>query len=152
LTMKERLVEDMKTAMKAREAGKARLSVIQLARAAVLQIEKDKQITMDDPGVLDVLAREVKQRQDAIVEYKKWDHTKAMIEKLESEIKILREYLPAELTEDEIRQIVKEALASVGASGLKDIGKAMTAVMPKTRGRADGKLVNQLVKEELTKE
>jgi uncharacterized protein YqeY len=150
--MKERLVEDMKSAMRAREAGKARLSVIQLVRAAVLQIEKDKQITMDDSGVLEVLAREVKQRQEAITEYKNFPNTAAMIEKLESEIKILREYLPAELTPDEIRQIVKDAVSATGASGIKDMGKIMTAVMPKTRGRADGKLVNQMVKEELTKE
>ena len=77
MAMKERLVEDMKSAMRAREAGKARLSVIQLVRAAVLQIEKDKQITMDDSGVLEVLAREVKQRQEAITEYKNFPNTAA---------------------------------------------------------------------------
>lgn len=153
MTLKEKLVGDMKAAMKAREAGRARLSVVQLVRAAVLQVEKDRQVVLDDQGVLEVLAREVKQRQDAIAEYQKYSTREAQeaVAKLEGDIKILREYMPEQMTDEEIRAVVQEAVAAVGAAGPKDMGKVMGAVVPKTRGRADGRLVNQIVKETLNK-
>ena len=146
MTLKERLTGDMKTAMKAKD--RERLSVVQLVRAAILQVEKDKQIALDDPGILEIIAREVRQRREAIEEYKKYDAEPA-IEKLNREVAILREYLPQQLSLDEIRQMVAEAVEQTKAAGPRDMGKVMSVLMPKVRGRADGKVVNHLVKEAL---
>jgi hypothetical protein len=146
VTLKEKLSEDMKTAMKAKD--RERLSVVQLVRAAILQVEKDKQIAVGDPGVLEIIAREVRQRNEAIEEYKKFDAQPA-IEKLNREVGILREYLPQQLSLEEIRQMVAEAVEQTKAAGPGDMGKVMGVLMPKVRGRADGKVVNQLVKEAL---
>ena len=146
MTLKERLTGDMKTAMKAKD--RERLSVVQLVRAAILQVEKDKQIALDDPGILEIIAREVRQRREAIEEYKKYDAQPA-IEKLNREVAILREYLPQQLSLDEIRQMVAEAVEQTKAAGPRDMGKVMSVLMPKVRGRADGKVVNHLVKEAL---
>ncbi|MDP2857018.1 MAG: GatB/YqeY domain-containing protein [Bacillota bacterium] len=146
MTLKEKLTEDMKTTMKAKD--RERLSVVQLVRAAILQVEKDKQIAVDDPGVLEIIAREVRQRNEAIEEYKKFDAQPA-IEKLNREVGILREYLPQQLSLEEIRQMVAGAVEQTKAAGPRDMGKVMGVLMPKVRGRADGKVVNQLVKEAL---
>ncbi len=146
MSLKEKLAQDMKEAMKARD--RERLSVVQLVRAAILQVEKDKQVAADDPGVLEIIAREVRQRNEAIEEYRKFNAAPA-IEKLDREIAILREYLPEQLSMDEIRNLVKEAIEKTGAAGPRDMGKVMGVLMPQVRGRADGKVVNQLVKEAL---
>ena len=146
MTLKEKLAQDMKTAMKAKD--RERLSVVQLVRAAILQVEKDKQVTVDDPGVLEIIAREVRQRHDAIEEYRKFNAETA-IEKLNREIAILREYLPEQLTMDELRHLVREAIEQTGALVPSDMGKVMAILMPKVRGRADGKVANQFVKEAL---
>ncbi len=146
MSLKEKLAQDMKDSMKARD--RERLSVVQLVRAAILQVEKDKQVTVDDPGVLEIIAREVRQRNEAIEEYRKFNAETA-IEKLDREIAILREYLPKQLSMDEIRNLVKDAIEKTGAAGPRDMGKVMGVLMPQVRGRADGKVVNQLVKEAL---
>ncbi len=148
MTLSERLNEDMKTAMKAKGEGKERLSVIRLARAAIKNAEIDKRHELSDEEVLEVLAREVKQRRDAITEFGDKGGPEYSA-KLEGEIAILMDYLPQQLSEAELRQIVREAVAAVGATSAKEMGKVMGQLMPKVKGRADGKLVNQLVKEML---
>jgi len=147
VSLKEKLAQEMKAAMKAKD--RERLSVVQLVRAAILQVEKDKQVSVDDAGVLEIIAREVRQRNEAIEEYRKFNAETA-IEKLGREIAILREYLPQQLSMDEIRNLVKEAIEKTGAAGPRDMGKVMGVLMPQVRGRADGKVVNQLVKEALS--
>ena len=146
MTLKDRLVEDMKVAMKAKEEGKVRLSVIRLARAAIKNAEIDKKIEFNDNQVIEVLAREMKQRRDSLEEFKKADRPE-MVKALEEEMVILMDYLPQQLSEGEIRQLVQEAVATIGAQGPKDLGKVMGVLSPKTKGRADGKLVNQVVRE-----
>jgi hypothetical protein len=148
LTLKDRLVEDMKVAMKAKEEGKVRLSVIRLARAAIKNAEIDKKIEFSDEQVIEVLAREMKQRRDALEEFKKADRPE-MVKALEEEMVVLMDYLPQQLSEGEIRQLVQETVATIGAQGPKDLGKVMGVLSPKTKGRADGKLVNQVVREML---
>ncbi|HEY3315976.1 MAG TPA: GatB/YqeY domain-containing protein [Bacillota bacterium] len=148
MTLKERLNEDMKSAMKAREEGKERLSVIRLARAAIKNAEIDRGHELSDEEVLEVLAREVKQRRDAIVEYQKAERPET-VAALEREIAIVLGYMPQQMTPDEIRSLVVEIIAQVAAKEAKDIGKVMGALMPKVKGRADGKLVNQIVRETL---
>jgi len=146
LSLKERLVEDMKAAMKAKEEGKVRLSVIRMARAAIKNAEIDKKTEFSDAQVIEVLAREVKMRRDAMEEFSKAKRPDK-VQELEEEVAILLEYLPQQLTEAEIRELAKEIIAETGAAGAKDLGKVMGMITPKTKGRADGKLVNQIVRE-----
>lgn len=146
MSLKDRLVEDMKVAMKAKEEGKVKLSVIRMARAAIKNAEIDKKQEFNDEQVIEILAREVKMRRDAIAEFSKANRPE-MVQALEEEIAILMEYLPQQLSEGEIRQLAEEIIAAVGAQGPKDLGKVMGALTPKTKGRADGKLVNQIVRE-----
>ncbi|HZW82871.1 MAG TPA: GatB/YqeY domain-containing protein [Candidatus Deferrimicrobium sp.] len=144
--LKDRLVEDMKVAMKAKEEGKLRLSVIRLARAAIKNAEIDKKTEFTDAEVIEILAREVKMRRDAILEFEKANRPDT-VDTLNQEISILMDYLPQQLSEEEIRQMAQEIITQAGAQGLKDLGKVMGAITPKTKGRADGKLVNQIVRE-----
>jgi len=146
LSLKDRLVEDMKVAMKAKEEGKVRLSVIRMARAAIKNAEIEKHQEFSDEQVIEVLARELKMRRDALVEFHKADRPE-MVQSLEEEIAILMEYLPQQLSEGEIRQLAQETITAVGAQGPKDLGKVMSALTPKTKGRADGKIVNLIVRE-----
>lgn len=142
MTLKERLQEDLKAAMKSKD--QLRLSVIRLAKAAMMNLEIARGHELNDQEVIEVLAKEAKQRNDSIPEYEKAGRPD-IIETLHNEIKILQEYLPAQLSEAELRELVKTAIAEVNATGKKDMGKVMAALMPKTKGRADGKLVNQIV-------
>lgn len=146
MSLKDRLVEDMKVAMKAKEEGKVRLSVIRMARAAIKNAEIEKRTDFNDEQVIDILAKEVKQRRDAIEEFAKADRPDK-VKALEEEISILMDYLPQQLSEGEIRQLAQETIAEVGAQSIKDLGKVMGNLTPKTRGRADGKVVNQIVRE-----
>lgn len=142
MTLKERIQEDLKTAMKSRD--QLRLSVIRLAKAAITNLEIARGHELTDPETLEVLAKESKQRNDAINEYEKAGRND-IVNTLKEEIKILQEYLPAQLSEAEISQLVKETIAELGATSKKEMGKVMSALMPKTKGRADGKIVNQIV-------
>ena len=146
MSLKDKLTADMKDAMKAREAGKLRLSVIRLVRGAIRQQEIDGQKELSDEDVLGVISKEVKQRRDSIEDFKKGGRDDLVAE-AEAEIAVLMEYLPQQLSEDEVRNLVKEAIAASGAASPKDMGKVMKELMPKVKGRADGKLVNGIVKE-----
>lgn len=150
MSLQDRLTDDMKQAMKDREAGKLRLSVIRMARASIKYVEIDRGKQLSDDEVLDVLAKEVKMRRDSLEEFKKGNRPD-LVENLEREIAILMQYLPQQLDESEIRTLVAEAVAQTGAAGPKEMGKVMAALMPKVKGRADGKLVNAIVKELLNK-
>ena len=146
MTLKDRLVEDMKVAMKAKEEGKVRLSVIRMARAAIKNAEIDKKIEFNDVQVIEVLARELKLRRDALEVFAQADRPDK-VKALEEEMAVLMDYLPQQLSEGDIRQLVQETINTLGVSGPKDLGKVMGALTPKTKGRADGKLVNQVVRE-----
>lgn len=145
-SLKERLTEDMKSAMKSKE--KERLSVIRMTRAAIKNVEIDKRKDLDDQEVLQVLSKEVKQRRDSIQEYEKAGKEDT-VKQLEREIAILQEYLPEQLSQEELEEITDEIIAEVGASTMADMGKVMGAIMPKIRGRADGSQINKIVKERL---
>ena len=143
MSLKDKLAQDLKTAMK--EKDTIRKNVVQMIRAGVLQIEKDKLITLDDDGVLEVIAKQLKQRKDTLPDYEKSGRSD-LIAELKAEIGFLMEYLPEQLSDEELEAIVKEAVAEVGASSVKDMGKVMAAVMPKTKGRADGRRINEIAK------
>ncbi|MGI5901674.1 MAG: GatB/YqeY domain-containing protein [Desulfitobacteriia bacterium] len=145
MSLKDRLLEDMKVAMKAKEEGKVRLSVIRMARAAIKNAELDKNCELDDAQVVEVLARELKMRRDAMEEFSKANRPDR-VQELQIEADILMEYLPQQLTEEEIQHIAEEIIAETGAQGPKDLGKVMKIIAPRVKGRADGKLVNQIVR------
>jgi uncharacterized protein len=149
MSVKDRLNEDMKQAMRDKEAGKLRLSVIRMVRASIKNGEIDRQKDFNDEEVLDVLTKEVKMRRDALEEFKQANRPD-LVATLEQEIVILLQYLPEQLGEQEVRALVAEAVAATGAANAKDMGKVMAALMPKVKGRADGKLVNTLVKQMLS--
>ena len=146
MSIKDRLTEDMKQAMKDREAGKIRLSVIRMVRASIKNVEIDHHKELSEEEVIEVLAKEVKLRRDAAEEFKKGNRLD-LVETLDQEIDVLLKYLPEQLTEDEVRNLVGEAIVATGAASAKEMGKVMAALMPKIKGRADGKLVNTIVKE-----
>ena len=144
MSLKDKLKDDLKSAMKDKDA--VRKNVVQLIKAGVLQVEKDKQITLDDEGVLDVIAKQLKQRRDSLPDYEK-SGREDLVAQLKREMELLMEYLPAQLTREELEAIVKEAVTETGAQSVKDMGKVMAAVMPKTKGRADGKEINAIARE-----
>lgn len=146
MSIKDLLTEDMKQAMKDKESGKLRLSVIRMARANIKNIEIDKKRELNDDEVLAVLMKEVKMRQDSLEEFTKAGRDE-LAEQAKQEIAILRKYLPEQLADDELRALVQEAIDETGAASQKDMGKVMAAVMPKTKGRADGKRINAMVRE-----
>ncbi|CVK17444.1 MULTISPECIES: GatB/YqeY domain-containing protein [Sporomusa] len=146
MSIKDKLTEDMKQAMKDREAGKFRLSVIRMVRASIKNLEIDKKRELSEEEVLDVLAKEVKMRRDSIEEFKKGNRPD-LVENLEQEVDILMQYLPQQLSEQEVRALVTEAVTESQAASAKDMGKVMAILMPKVKGRADGKLVNSIVRE-----
>ena len=147
MSLKEQLAIDLKSAMKDKDT--VRKNVVQMIRAGVLQVEKDKKITLDDNGVLEVIAKQLKQRKDAMPDYEKSGRSD-LIAELKAEIGYLMEYLPEQLSEEELTEIVKAAVAETGASSVRDMGKIMGTVLPKVQGRADGRMINEIAKKLLS--
>ena len=143
MSLKEQLTADMKEAMKNKE--KERLAVIRMVRGAIRQQEIDGQKELGEEDVIAVISKEVKMRRDSIEEFQKGGR-EDLVEKTQAEIDVLLPYLPAQLSEDEVRELVKAAVEQTGASTPKDMGKVMGVLMPKVKGRADGKMVNTIVK------
>ena len=143
MSLKEQLTTDMKEAMKSHD--KDRLAVIRMVRGAIRQQEIDGQKELSDEDVIAVMSKEIKMRKDSIEEFEKGGR-EDLIAKTQAEIDVLMPYMPAQLSEDEVRELVKAAVAETGAATPKDMGKVMGALMPKVKGRADGKLVNTLVR------
>lgn len=147
MALKDQLQADLKTAMK--DKDKVRKSTVTMIRAAILQVEKDQKKELVDDEILEIIAKQLKQRRDGLAEFEKAQRDDLIQQALE-EIKIIESYLPTQLTADEIKVIVNETIEETGAVDAKDMGKIMSALMPKVKGRADGKLVNQIVRESLT--
>ena len=144
--IKDRLQDDWKAALKAKDKFTA--SVISTAKAALLIVEKTDNRVLEEDEVISILAKEVKQRRESILEFEKGNR-QDLIDQCNAEIEILLKYLPQQLSEEEIKQIVKESAEELGANSIKDMGKVMSAVRPKVVGKADGKLVSEIVKEYL---
>lgn len=142
MSLKGRLLEDMKAAMRDKDA--TRKNAIQMVRAAVLQVEKDNKVELDDEGIIEVIGREVKRRRDSLAEFEKTDRHD-LINSLKSEIDILMAYLPEQLSVDEVENIVEKVINDLGITSKSEIGKIMKEVLPKVKGRADGRMVNQAV-------
>jgi uncharacterized protein YqeY len=147
MSLSERLNDDMKQAMKNQD--KFKLSVIRMIRSAIKNVEIDLKKTLDDNEVLDILNREIKQRKDSLQEFEKADRDD-LAESVRKEIEVIAVYMPQQLTEEEIHAIVQQTIQETGASSKAELGKLMSALMPKVKGRADGRLVNQLVQQLLS--
>ena len=142
--LKEKLLEDLKNSMK--EKNIVRKNVIQMVRAAILQIEKDKGIEVDDNKILEIIAKEVKTRNDSIADFEKGGR-EDLVEQAKQEIKILSEYLPKQLTKEELKEKVEIIIKETGATTIKDMGKIMKAAKEQIGTAADGRSINEVVKE-----
>ncbi|HET9388849.1 MAG TPA: GatB/YqeY domain-containing protein [Steroidobacteraceae bacterium] len=147
MTLKERITEDMKTAMRSGE--KERLATIRLILAAIKQREVDERITLDDAQVLSALEKMVKQRKEAIVQFQAGGRAD-LVAKETAEIGILQSYLPAQMSEAEIDALIAQAIASTGAASVKDMGKVMGIVKSQAQGRADMGSVSARIKQKLS--
>ena len=146
MTLKERITEDMKTAMRSGE--KDRLAVIRLLQAAIKQREVDERITLDDAQITSVLEKMIKQRKESIVAFEKGARAD-LVAKENAEIVILQPYLPAQLGDAELDALIAEAIASTGAASIKDMGKVMGVVKAKAAGKADMGAVGARIKAKL---
>lgn len=146
--LKDKLNEDMKSFMIAKDAD--RLSTIRMLKSAIqyAEIQKGVGYAASDEDVLEVIGREVKKRRESIELYEKGGRQE-LADKEKQEIELLQAYLPEQLGEDDIRQIVKSAIESTGATSMQDMGKLMGVIMPQVKGKADGNLVNKIVRENL---
>lgn len=144
--LKEELLKELKSAMQAKDMIKK--DTITMLRAAILQIEKDTQKELSEEDMLAIVAKEVKKRRESLPEYEKAGR-QDIVDNLNKEISILEVYMPEQLSEEDIRKIVIETIAEVGATSPRDMGKVMQGVRAKTAAQADGKVVSQIVKDEL---
>ncbi len=142
--LKEKLMEDLKSAMK--EKDEIKKNTVQMIRAAILQIEKDKAIQLDDNQIIDIIAKEMKKRKDSLSDYEK-SGREDLLNAIKKEMEIIATYLPKQLSKEEITAIVKEVIAEVGAVDIKDMGKVMKTAKERIGAAADGKTINEVVKE-----
>jgi hypothetical protein len=136
-------MEDLKSAMRNKE--KRRKDTITMLRAAVKQREVDERIELADEDILMIVGKQIKQKRESIKDFQKAERID-LVEQAEEEIEILLAYLPKQLTEEEIDEIVREAIAETGAASMRDMGRIMGVVMPKVKGKADGSLISQSAK------
>lgn len=143
MTLKDRLMEDMKVSMRNKET--LRKSVITMIRASVKQKEVDDRVDVTDDDVIELIAKQLKQRNDALVEFEKAER-EDLITQTKAEIEILASYLPQQLTDEELEAVVRDAITEVNAQSMKDMGKIMGKVMAVAKGKVDGKRINEMVK------
>jgi len=144
--LKAQLLQDMKEAMRAKD--KVRLSTIRMINSLIKNAEIEKRGELTDDEIIQLLMKYAKQRKEAIEMYEKGGR-QDLVEKEKAELAVVESYLPKQMSEEEIRELVKEVIEATGASSPKDIGKVMQHVMPKVKGRADGSVVNKIVREML---
>lgn len=142
--LKEKLLEDLKLAMK--EKNEIRKNTVQMVRAAILQIEKDKGINVEDEKIVEIIAKEVKWKKDALVEFEKASRDD-LISQTKEEISILEEYLPKQLSKEEIKTEVEKVIKDIGATSMKDMGAVMKEAKARIGAAADGRAINEVVKE-----
>lgn len=141
--LKEKLLEELKKAMKEKNVN--RKNVIQMVRAAILQVEKDKQIELNDDEILQIIAKESKKRKDSISDYEKGGR-QDLVEQINEEIQVLSEFLPKQLTAEELEEKIKIIIEKVGATTIKDMGKVMKMAKEELGATADGKAISETVK------
>ncbi|MCX5730327.1 MAG: GatB/YqeY domain-containing protein [Deltaproteobacteria bacterium] len=146
MALREKLDEDLKSAMRAKDS--LRMNTVRALKSAVKYREIELMKPLDEAGILGVMATEIKRRRDSVEQYRAGNRAD-LADKEEAEIKILQEFLPQQLTQEEVEAKVAEVVVRVGAQGPKDMGAVMKALLPEVQGRADGKVVSELVKRRL---
>lgn len=146
MSLKDKLMEDMKSSMKNKDT--LRKNTITMVRANIKQREVDERVELTDEDIIDIIAKQVKEKRDVIQDFEKGGR-EDLVEQTKKEIEILLEYLPKQLTEEEVEEIVKDTIKEVDAKSIKDIGLIMKSVMPKIKGRADGSMVNSIARKYL---
>ena len=147
MSLKDTIIEDTKTAMRNKDAST--LGTLRLLQAAIKQKEIDDRITLDDAGIVTVLQKMLKQRQDSIEAFRQANR-QDLLDKEEMEVKVLNQYMPQQLSNDEITQIIDAAITNTSASGMQDMGKVMGIVKEKIAGRANMAEVSQIIKSRLS--
>lgn len=142
--LKEKLLADLKNCMK--EKLELRKNVVQMIRAAILQVEKDKQIELTDEQIVEIMAKEAKKRRDSLADYEQSGRMD-LVEQIKEEISIVEEYLPKQLSKEEVKKIVQEVIIETGAESMKDMGKVMKLAKEKIGAASDGRTINEVVKE-----
>lgn len=142
--LKEKLMDDLKSAM--RDKNEIKKNTVQMVRAAILQIEKDKGITVEDEKIIEIIAKEVKGKKDALVDFEKGGR-EDLVSQTNEEIAILQEYLPRQLSAEEIKTEVEKVIKEVGATSIKDMGIVMKEAKARIGAGADGRRINEAVKE-----
>ncbi|MEE9193748.1 MAG: GatB/YqeY domain-containing protein [Thermodesulfobacteriota bacterium] len=148
MSLRDQIPEDLKTALRGKKS--LDLSVLRMLQAAIKNREIDNKGELNDEEIVQVVSSEIKKRRDAIEEFTKVSREDAA-EAEQLEINVLMKYMPEQLSEEEVASKVQELVAGSGAAGLKDLGIAMKVVMPALKGKADGKLINKYVREQLAK-
>lgn len=143
MSMKERLMQDLKQAMKEKDIIKK--NVVQMIRASILQVEKDKQIELGDEEIINIISKEGKKRKDALEDYKKSDR-EDLVKQIEEEINIINAYLPKQLTKEELSTEVEKIIEELQATSIKDMGKVMKLAKERIGAKSDGKSINEVVK------
>lgn len=144
MSLKEKLLNDMKEAMKAKDV--LRKNTVQSVRGAILQQEKDTMKEVSEEQILDIIMSEIKKRKDALADFEK-GHRPDLVDAANSEIAVLQGYLPEQLSDEELTALVRETIAEVSAVSMKDMGKVMGAITPKVKGKADNSKVSSIVKQ-----
>ena len=142
--LKEKLLEDLKISM--RDKNVVRKNTVQMIRAAILQIEKDTGNVVDDAKIIDIIAKEMKKKKDAMVDFEKAAR-QDLIDQTNEEMKVLEEYLPKQLSREEIKEVVSKIISDIGATSMKDMGIVMKESKSAIGAGADGKKINEVVKE-----
>jgi uncharacterized protein YqeY len=143
MSLKDKLMEEFKSSMRSKDT--IRKNTVTMVRAAIKQREVDERIELGDEEVLEIISKQLKEKKMAIEEFRKGNR-QDLVDLTEAEMSILLEYLPKQLSEEEVEQIVRETIDEIGATSLKEIGIIMKTVMPKVKGRADGNMINQAVR------
>ena len=146
MSLKEKLASDIKTCMKS--GNKERLQFVRTFHAAIRKKEVYERIDLDDSGVIGIAVSQLKQRQESLTQFEKGGRAD-LVAKEKSEIAFLQEFLPKQLSEQELSNLVSEAIKATSAQGIKDMGKVMQCLMPKVQGKCDGKKLSDLVKAKL---
>ena len=142
--LKEKLMEDLKESMKNKDT--VRKNTVQMVRASILQIEKDKGIEVEDSKIKDIIEKEVKTKKDALKDFEKAER-QDLIDLTNREIEVLQEYLPRQLSRDEVKEEVQKIIAEIGATSMKDMGAIMKEAKAKMGASAEGKTINEVAKE-----
>mgnify|MGYP000480305190 CR=1 FL=1 len=144
MTLKEKLLEDLKSSMKNKDT--VRKNAITMIRAAIKQKEVDERVELRDEDIVDIISKQLKEKRNVIEDFKKANR-QDLVELTEREIEVLLEYMPKQLTDEELEEIVRQTIEDVNATSAKDIGLVMKSVMPKVKGKADGDRVNKIVRQ-----